>query len=164
MKNIVKFAAASAFAAAVAVPAFAFAAGYGTAGCGLGSIVIGDKPGIIQIFAATTNGTFGSQTLGITTGTSNCAEGGMRKAELQRDFVAVNLDNLNHEAAAGNGEYLSAFSTVLGCESGSKTEFNATTQLHHDEIFTPGANADTVLSNWKNVLAKNEKLGASCKL
>src|SRR3569832_2714255 len=46
---------------------------YGSAGCGLGSIVFGSQPGFIQILAATTNGTFASQTFGITSGTSDCA-------------------------------------------------------------------------------------------
>ena len=46
------------------------AAGYGAAGCGLGSMVFGSKPGAEQVVAATTNGTFGSQTFGITFGTS----------------------------------------------------------------------------------------------
>ena len=39
---------------------------YGLAGCGLGSMLIGSKPGIVQIFASTTNGSFGTQTFGIT--------------------------------------------------------------------------------------------------
>src|SRR3954464_7446787 len=47
---------------------------YGTAGCGLGSLVFGDQKGAIQILAATTNTTFGTQTFGITTGTSNCVD------------------------------------------------------------------------------------------
>src|SRR6266545_2071443 len=49
-----------------------FEPSYGLAGCGLGSMLIGSKPGIVQIFAATTNGSFGTQTFGITSGTSNC--------------------------------------------------------------------------------------------
>ena len=47
---------------------------YGTAGCGLGSMIFGDQKGAIQILAATTNSIFGTQTFGITTGTSNCGE------------------------------------------------------------------------------------------
>ena len=35
---------------------------YGLAGCGLGSMAFGDSPGAVQIFAATTNGLFGTQT------------------------------------------------------------------------------------------------------
>jgi len=37
-----------------------FAASYGSAGCGLGSVIFKDQPGIMQILAATTNGTFGN--------------------------------------------------------------------------------------------------------
>ncbi|MEN0057326.1 MAG: DUF3015 family protein, partial [Bdellovibrio sp.] len=52
---------------------------YGTAGCGLGSLVFGNEKGPVQIVAATLNGT-GVQTFGITTGTSNCGEGVFAKA------------------------------------------------------------------------------------
>ena len=42
-------------------------------GCGLGSLVIKDQSTVmLQVLAATTNGTSGSQTFGITSGTSNC--------------------------------------------------------------------------------------------
>ena len=156
----------AAFALAFAVPALAFAGpGYGSAGCGLGAMIIGPQPGIIQTIAATSNGILGSQTFGITSGTSNCESmGGERRGELQRDFVAVNMDDLKQEAAAGDGEYLTAFATVLGCEAGAKTTFLTTTQKHHDEIFTVGANADTVVANWKGVLHADETLATACKL
>jgi len=50
---------------------------YGMAGCGLGSIAFGnDQTMFKQVLAATTNGTFGTQTFGITSGTSNCVSGG----------------------------------------------------------------------------------------
>ena len=63
------------FAASMAAPAAISAGGYGSAGCGLGAIVFGSKPGMIQVLAATTNATFYSQTFGITTGTSECGGG-----------------------------------------------------------------------------------------
>ena len=47
------------------------AAKYGPAGCGLGSMIFDPDSGFTQIFAATTNGTSGNQTFGISTGTSN---------------------------------------------------------------------------------------------
>ena len=62
----------------VAFGAVAFAEDYGSAGCGLGSLVFKQNDGT-QILAATTNGTFGSQTFGITFGTSNCNSKGMRR-------------------------------------------------------------------------------------
>src|SRR5207302_8961923 len=47
---------------------------YGLAGCGLGSMIFGDQKGWIQVLAATTNGTFGTQTLVISSGTWNRRE------------------------------------------------------------------------------------------
>ena len=55
----------------------AFAAGYGEAGCGLGSLLFGTQSGPIQIFAATTNNSSYNQAFGITSGTSNCDAKGM---------------------------------------------------------------------------------------
>jgi hypothetical protein len=137
---------------------------YGSAGCGLGSMVIGNAPGFVQIFAATTNGIFASQTLGITSGTSNCrrVEAPIRRGEIQKGFVAMNLDNLSRDAAAGGGEYLAAFGTVLGCEAGVRADLFQVSKDHHAEIFTAQADAGTVLANFKTVLAKNEKL-ESCQ-
>jgi hypothetical protein len=138
---------------------------YGSAGCGLGSMVIGNTPGFIQIFAATTNGIFASQSLGITSGTSNCrrVEVPIRRGEVQKGFVTLNMDNLSKDAAAGGGEYLSAFGIMLGCEAGARADLFQASKDHHAEIFTPKADAGTVLANFKTVLAKNEKL-ESCKL
>ena len=155
------------FSLVVAAPALAFAGpGYGSAGCGLGAMIIGPEPGIIQTVAATSNGILGSQTFGITSGTSNCNDYGRStpRGELQRNFVAVNMDDLKQEAAAGDGEYLTAFATVLGCEAGAKTSFLSTTQKHHDEIFTVGADADRVVANWKGVLHADATLATACKL
>ncbi|MCB9072358.1 MAG: DUF3015 family protein [Bdellovibrionaceae bacterium] len=46
--------------------------GYGLAGCGLGSVLFGAKPGGVQILAYTTNGSAGNQLFGITFGSLNC--------------------------------------------------------------------------------------------
>ena len=97
--------------------ATASAQGYGMAGCGLGSLVFqNDNAMIKQILAATTNGTFGSQTFGITSGTSNCTSGGVLKSEKeQAAFVEVNFRDLKQNMAAGGGEFLNSFGTLLGC-------------------------------------------------
>src|SRR5713226_9340283 len=86
---------------------------YGTAGCGLGSLVFGNQKGIVQIFAATTNGTFGSQTFGITTGTSNCADtGGMAGI---KSFTETNREALAKDMSRGQGETLKNLATLAGC-------------------------------------------------
>src|SRR5215471_19562951 len=98
---------------------------YGMAGCGLGSLLFGtDNSKLMQILAATTNGTFANQTFGITSGTSNCVEGGVVKAEReQAAFAEVNFQDLKRNMATGGGEYLASFSTLLGCEDTAKPTF-----------------------------------------
>ncbi len=87
---------------------------YGTAGCGLGSLVFGNQKGIVQIFAATTNGTFGSQTFGITTGTSNCADTSGGAASI-KSFTETNREALAKDISRGQGETLKNLATLAGC-------------------------------------------------
>lgn len=104
-------------AAAPAAPAAAPAAGgpkYGAAGCGLGSMVFGNKPGIVQVLAATTNGTSASQTFGITSGTSNCDSGSGGTAST-KVFVAANRDALVKDIARGSGETIKNVALLNGC-------------------------------------------------
>lgn len=96
----------------------AFAKPYGDAGCGLGSIVFGDQAGFTQVFAATTNGTSYSQTFGISTGTSNCTDGGSVKGAMAVPaFIEVNKASLAKDAARGEGETLAGLANLLGCNS-----------------------------------------------
>src|SRR5450432_2687117 len=96
------------------------AQGFGEAGCGLGSMVFKDN-GAVQILAATTNGIFGNQTFAITSGTSNCAPGGVIKAQReQAAFAEVNFQDLKRNMASGGGEFLTSFATLLGCEESAK--------------------------------------------
>jgi hypothetical protein len=105
---------------------------YGTAGCGLGSILFGDKPGIVQIFAATTNGLSGNQTFAITTGTSNCQDTAA-SAENTKAFVQANREAVAKDIARGNGETISSLSTLAGCTDA--TAVGATLQKNFKTIF-----------------------------
>ncbi len=87
---------------------------YGTAGCGLGSLVFGNQKGIVQIFAATTNGTFYSQTFGITTGTSNCADTSGGAASI-KSFTETNREALAKDISRGQGETVKNLATLAGC-------------------------------------------------
>jgi hypothetical protein len=112
------------------------AQGYGMAGCGLGALLFGnDNTTLMQVLAATTNGVFGSQTFGITSGTSNCTSGGIIKAEReQAAFAEVNFQDLKRNMASGGGEYLTSFSTLLGCEDSAKPTFFKMTQQKYESI------------------------------
>lgn len=125
---------------------------YGTAGCGLGSIVFGAKPGIVQIFAATTNGTSANQTFGITSGTSNCvdAEGGANSAKA---FVETNREALAKDIARGSGETISSLSSLAGC--GNERAVGAKLQKNFKKIFpsarvSNGAVGDSVVTTLKS--------------
>ena len=73
-------------------------------GCGLGKLIWSDysKQKSIgpQVLQSTTNGTSGSQTFGISSGTSGCTNDGTVMAEHKVNvFAAANYDNLTQEMA-----------------------------------------------------------------
>ncbi len=164
MKKTMKAWIAAGFVGALAAPIAGSAANYGSAGCGLGSIVIGPGHGMNQIFAATTNGTFYSQWFGITTGTSNCAEGGGQAALMQETFISLNQESLSKDVAMGGGEYLNAFARMVELQPTAEKDFNALAQANHGRIFTPGAGAPEILRNFKQVISEDTNLVQLCKL
>jgi hypothetical protein len=123
-------------AASIAASTPAEARGYGPAGCGLGSLIFEPNSGFTQIFAATTNGTFGSQTFGITSGTSNCA-GGSRGSASARAFVETNRVALAKDVARGQGETIDSLSRLAGCRASGAV--GSSLQRRFDQIFTDGS-------------------------
>jgi Protein of unknown function (DUF3015) len=89
-------------------------AGYGTAGCGLGSMLFGKQPGMIQVLAATTNGVFGTQTFGISSGTSNCIDNTAGPAT-SKAFIETNREAVAKDISRGQGETISSLSVLAGC-------------------------------------------------
>lgn len=108
---------------------------YGMAGCGLGSVVFADKPGMIQIVAATLNGTSMNQSFGLTFGTSNCAE---KEAEARAsDFIEVNKVALENDLVRGDGEVVASLQRVMGCvnnDFSSQLRNNYSVGLSADEL------------------------------
>jgi hypothetical protein len=109
---------------------------YGTAGCGLGSLAFGDTPGAIQILASTTNVIFGTQTFGITTGTSNCGTGVF--AAGTKNFVEANREALAKDISRGEGEAIGALTLINACQNSHKV--GAALQKNFKAIF-PSENA-----------------------
>lgn len=87
------------------------AAEIGPAGCGFGNVIFGKDD---QILASTTNDTSGSQTFGITSGTSNCDQSN-HMARLE-GFIEDNRMALNNDIARGQGETITGISEILGCQ------------------------------------------------
>lgn len=129
----------------------AMAANYGSAGCGLGSIVFGDKPGFSQIFASTTNGTFGSQTFGMSTGTSNCENAFETSAVT---FIESNKMALTKDIARGNGETLSALAEIYNVKN--VEAMSTTLKTSYDSVFATES-SEEIASRISTVL-KDSKL------
>lgn len=126
----------------------------GDAGCGLGSLVFSGSGKLTQLFAVTTNGSFGSQTFGITSGTSNCSSKGLVQVEKQIEyFVEINQEDLTREMAQGRGEKLSTLAALNGCTSDAQVEaFNIKSQENFRSI-VPSAKTSAVdfVKNMKSV-------------
>lgn len=141
----------------------AMAAGYKSAGCGLGSMVIQEE-GFMQVLAATTNGTSASQTFGITSGTSNCAgAGGVSKAAVKQEvYVSSNFDSLSQEMAQGNGEHIAALANVMGCEKSVTPHFGKVLKANYKNMNTTSPEA--LLETVKNQVSADATLAKSCSI
>ena len=90
-------------------------------GCGLGSMAWRGQSGIgPQVLAATTNGTFGTQTFGITFGTSGCDPNGRITGGTGRmvlAFLENNMEQFAMDSAAGHGETIETLAGILNVDS-----------------------------------------------
>jgi Protein of unknown function (DUF3015) len=128
---------------------------YGMAGCGLGSVIIG-KDGS-QIFAVTTNGT-GTQTFGITSGTSNCVTATQQTAKI-KNFIETNYESLITDMAKGNGESIKTLSSMYGC---STKKFTEAMKSNYETITPDTTDATYVMVNINNVISDSPALNSSC--
>jgi hypothetical protein len=111
---------------------------YGSAGCGVGSLIFGDQPGLVQVLAATTNGILGNQTFGITTGTLNCGDAAIgRGASL---FIEANKEALAKDVSRGSGETIATLSHLAGCKDPAAV--GVTLQKNFATVVPDGSKAD----------------------
>ncbi|HHH52845.1 MAG TPA: DUF3015 domain-containing protein [Bacteroidetes bacterium] len=104
-------------------------------GCGLGAMIIkDDSSALLLAIQATTNGTSGNQTFGITSGTSGCKKTKFVMNERASQFVASNMDTLAKEIAVGQGETLDTLDELL--EVKNKLAFNTALQANYTKIYT----------------------------
>jgi len=104
-------------------------------GCGLGSMVIKDNSSAVMLaLQATTNGTSGNQTFGITSGTSGCKKVKLVMNERAEEFVASNMDILAKEIAVGHGESIDTLAELLSVSD--VATFSASLQSNYNSIYT----------------------------
>ena len=120
--------------AALALTTSAVAANSQT-GCGLGSMLIKDDSSAVMLaLQATTNGTSGNQTFGITTGTLGCKKTKFVMNERASEFVASNMDILAKEISVGHGESLDTLAELLQVQN--TVAFEAELQANYNSIYT----------------------------
>ncbi len=112
-------------------------------GCGLGKLAWADyshqKNIGPQVLMATTNGTFGSGTFGISSGTSGCTNDGKVMAEHKTSvFAQLNFENLSQEMAQGQGEHLASLATLMGVPAEHQAAFFAMTQERYTSLVNAG--------------------------
>jgi len=129
---------------------------YGVAGCGLGSLAFHDQRGPIQIVAATVNGTSGSQTFGITTGTSNCNDG----HNLIKAFIHSNYENLKVASARGEGESLTGLAAQYKCSNAEG--FSKAVKSNYQDLFK--SNDPDTTQMGLDYMIKNSDLKNSCQV
>ncbi|MFZ0256510.1 MAG: DUF3015 domain-containing protein [Gammaproteobacteria bacterium] len=130
-------------------------------GCGVGTMLFQGQRGVVpQVVAVTTNGTFGNQTFGISSGTLGCTQDGVIKPPAEvRMLLLSNLDNLARDVARGEGETIESLAHLMAIEESDKKHFFTTLQANFGRIF-PNANvtADEVFISMRAVMTEDTLL------
>ncbi|KOO06272.1 DUF3015 domain-containing protein [Vibrio hepatarius] len=132
-------------------------------GCGLGTMVFDGKSGkVFKVLGATTNGTSGNQTFGITFGTLGCdGSGTINSAQKLALFIDGNMDNLARDIAKGEGETLATLSEVWGINEADKSAFNELAQQNFAEVFkSENVTSQEVFTNLNTLVAGDDALAA----
>ena len=145
-----------------AVP-YAFAGG--SSGCGLGAQLFEGQSGLaMNVLAATTNGSLGNNTFGMTSGTSGCnADDTVMNDAAEEEFVAVNYENLSTDMAKGQGQYVNALAQMMGCPVAVQGDFARVSKEKYEVLFnSPDMDANSWLGGLKTEMAKESLLAGSC--
>ncbi len=107
-------------------------------GCGLGKLAWSDYGGqkqiAPQVFMATTNGTFGSQTFGISSGTSGCTNDGVIMKNKHVNLAEGAFESLKQDIARGQGEHLTSLALLLGVPEADHPAFFAMVQERYQSL------------------------------
>jgi Protein of unknown function (DUF3015) len=148
--------------AVVVLAAFPMAAMADNVGnCGWGSKLLAGQSGVgPQVLAVTTNGTFGNQTFGITSGTSGCTQDGTVSSNWRTSlFIDGNKEKLARDMSVGSGETLDSLAHLLGVESQDRAAFNRAAKENMARIFpSHEASSQEIATALREVLASDTRL------
>ena len=134
-----------------------------SSGCGMGYEVAPKQSLVSSSTRSIVNGTF-SNTVAMTLGTSGCAKHSIVKNDAKGiHFAEANMNVLALEMARGNGEFVTTFASVYGCNNSEA--FGSMVQSNYESVL-PSANTTGVelYNNVKTQIRNNATLSASCSL
>jgi len=143
------------------VASFGVATADNDIGCGFGTQLWKGEQGVApKVFGATTNGSFGNQTFGISSGTLGCKSEGVIKADARMTmFAGANMDRLSRDMAAGDGETLDSLAQLMGISETDRPAFFQLTKRHFPEIFaSDGTTAGEMLASIQRLMAAEPQL------
>jgi Protein of unknown function (DUF3015) len=137
----------------------------GSSGCGPAWYVFKENTILSSAIRNTTNGFLSPVvTLGMTFGTSNCAQHKLVQNDKRGiHFVTHNTYNLASDASIGRGETLGALAETMHCDWTSQAHFDESMKHNFDEIFGVQEQPGEVLyGHIVNVIARDPELASSC--
>ena len=144
-----------------AIPVGAMAAQDNIGSCGWGSKLFDGQRGVApQVLGATTNGSTGNQTFGISSGTSGCTQDGVVKSTWKTAmFIDGNKPKLARDMSTGSGESLESLAKLIGIQDKDKAAFFRATKENFARIFpSDNPTTDQVVASLKQVLAADGQL------
>ena len=105
-------------------------------GCGVGTEIWKGQSGLIpRVLGATTNGTFGNQTFGITFGTLGCKRADNLVRSEVVEFVDHNAETLARDIAVGEGESLNVLAELMQIETADKNHFFQVAKANWSKLY-----------------------------
>ena len=132
-------------------------------GCGLGSMVFAGQEGkVVKVLGATTNGTSGNQTFGITFGTLGCdGTGPVTSTAKLSLFIDSNVDQIARDMSKGEGEALATLTELWGFTDQDKATFSSLAKANFSAVFTSeNVTSQIVLENLNRLVANNTALSS----
>ena len=139
----------------------------GSSGCGPGWYVFKDTSLLSSALRATTNSfLFPISTLGMTFGTSNCTQHKLVLKEKESlYFATMNHFELKRDLAKGQGEYVSAFASTMGCPASAQNRLNQNLRTRFTEIYPDGSvKPENVLLEVYKTILQDKELTQKCSL
>lgn len=127
-------------------------------GCGLGAQVFKGKSGTFShVLAATTNGTSGNQTFGMTSGTLGCDTS--QTIQVATLYMDSNIDKVAADISRGEGEALNALAELMGVKSEDKAHFNTLLKDNFAQVFTSSETTSSeAMQNIVKLMEQDETL------